>query len=68
MMDMEKESIKPLMAHHLHEPMADVVIYGWGPLRAYHAVRLQQVKICQAQWDDMGAKFQFRPGLASGYL
>ena len=31
-MEMEKQSIKPLMAHHLQELLADVDLRGWDPV------------------------------------
>lgn len=44
MVEQEKESIKPLMTHHLQEVLADAKLYGWELVRAYCDVWLQQVE------------------------
>ena len=37
-------SLKPIMAKHLKELMDNAEVYGWDPVRAYHAIRLQQIE------------------------
>ena len=59
-METVKPSLKPIMAKHLKELIADAEIYGWAPVRAYHAVRLQQIENSQAQLLDADVKLQFR--------
>ena len=44
MMEKENEAIQLLMARHLQELMADAELYGWDPVRSYHAVWLQQLE------------------------
>ena len=43
-MEMVKPSLKPLVARHLNELMADAEVDGWAPVRAYHAIWLQQIE------------------------
>ena len=43
-MEQEKDSIKPIIAHHLQELMTDTELYAWERVRAYHTVWLQQVQ------------------------
>ena len=55
----EKQSLWLLMTHHLQELMADAELYGWEPIRAFHAVWLQQLENGQVKWDDVKAKLWF---------
>ena len=60
--EMAKPALKPTMARHLKELMADAEVYGWIPVRAYH-VWLQQIENGRAQWIDVDAKLEFRRAL-----
>ena len=44
------------MACQLQELMSDVELYDWEPLRAYHAVWLQQVDNGHVKWNHVEAK------------
>ena len=48
------------MLKHLRELMVDAVIYGWEPVRAFHAVSLQQLENGRAEWGDEEKKLEFR--------
>ena len=43
-MDLEKPSLRQFMDSLLQELIADTELYGWKPVRAYHAIWLQQVE------------------------
>ena len=58
-MEMVKRSINLIMVKHLKELMANVEVYGWTPMRVYHAVRLQQIENGRAQWSDADVKKEF---------
>ena len=59
-MEMVTSSIKPFMAKHRKEVIADAEVYGWVPVRAYHAVWLQQIENGIVQWAYVDAKLEFR--------
>ena len=40
----EKPAIYPVMTWHLQESMGDSELYGWEPVRAFHAIWLQQLE------------------------
>ena len=40
-MESVKPALTPIMTEHPKELMADVKVYGWSRVRAYHAVWLQ---------------------------
>ena len=58
------ETIKPvkknIMEKHLKEIMVVAEVYGSGPVRAYHAIWLQQIENRHAQCSDTNAKLEFR--------
>ena len=58
-LDNVKPALKPPMTKHPKELMGDVELYGWVPVRAYHAVWLQQIENGQARWDDAHTKLEF---------
>ena len=58
--EMVKPSIKPFMAKHFKDLMADVEVYGCAPVKAYYAVWLQQIENGRVQWSDSDAKPEFR--------
>ena len=43
-MEVEKQALKSHMARHLQELMADIELYGWKKVRAFHAVWLNQLE------------------------
>ena len=47
---------KEALLKHLSELMADVAIYGWGPVWAYHTIWLQHVENGRANWGDKAKK------------
>ena len=40
-----------LMVSHMEELMGDAGLYGWGRVRAYHAVLLNQIEQGHATWE-----------------
>ena len=46
-MEMVKPSIKPFMAKHLKEFMVDAEVYGNAPVRAYHTVCYNKLKMAE---------------------
>ena len=40
----EKTSVYPLMIQHVQDWMSDVYLYGWGPVRAFHAIWLHHLE------------------------
>ena len=54
----EKGSVKPYMLQHLHDLMADAKLYGWEPVRAFHALWLQQLEQGCITWDDDGCDIE----------
>ena len=53
-----------MMLKHLKELAVDTEIYGWVPVKAYHAVwRLQWVENGRANWADSDGKMEFRGSL-----
>ena len=57
-MELETESIKPLMAHHLQELIADVELYGCELVGSY-AVWFQQVKMAESSGMRRRPSFSF---------
>ena len=61
------ETVKPFAQTHNGKIsqgiMADVEVYGWVLVKAYHAIWLQQIVNSRAQWSDVDAKLKFRRAL-----
>ena len=58
-----KPTQKEAILKHLRELTADAEIYGWEPLRAFHAIWLQQLVNGKANWGDEDKKLEFRRAL-----
>ena len=59
----EKESIRPYMLQHLQDLMVDMELYGGEPVRAFHAIWLQQLKQGHATWADKEVKLKYQRAL-----
>ena len=55
-MEAGKQLFVPLMACHLQELMADMELYGWELVRAFHAIWLQQLENRHVKWDAVEEK------------
>ena len=43
-MALEKESIRPYMLQHFQDLKADAELYGWKPIRAFHAILVHHLE------------------------
>ena len=55
----EKRSIHHPMIQHLQDLMSDAELYGWEPVRAFHAIWLQQLEQGRVAWDDEQVKLKY---------
>ena len=62
-MEAETPVVYPLMDEHLQELMGDAELCGWEPVRAFHAVWLQQLKHGWVTWPETDAKVKYRCAL-----
>ena len=60
----EKPAFCPLMAQHRQELMGYADLYSWEPIRAFHAIWLQQLEQGRVTWDDKDAKVKFSVALS----
>ena len=57
-METKKLDVHPLIAQHLQELVVDVELYIWDPVKAFHAMWLQQLeygRVTRADEDATGA-------------
>ena len=59
-MSVEKGSVRLYTLQHLQDIMADVELYGWEPIRAFHAIWLQQLEQGCVTWADEEVKLKYR--------
>ena len=59
-MEPPKPAVHPLMAQCLLELMEDAELYSWEPIRAFHAMLLQQLEHDHVTRADEDAKIKFR--------
>ena len=59
-MILEKQSVRPYMLQHLQDLMADADLYGWEPIRAFHAIWFQQLEQSHVTWDNEEVKLKYQ--------
>ena len=59
----EKPSIHSLMLQHCQDLMSDVELYNWELVRAFHAIRLQQLEQGRVTWANEHVKLKYRRAL-----
>ena len=56
----EKPSVHPNMVQHFQELMSNVEIYGWEPVRAFHALWLQQLEHSRVTWANEDINLRYK--------